>query len=147
MNGIKQGTNSVNKAYLGTNLIMGEGGNEGGNVVEKVGEGFPGSNGIVINLTNDTIIIALTEEGTYEHQITLLPNSTYALQIGRSKSSYFQCDINPNTSEHSNYNFSQIFFSSTGSTNSGTSTTEQSYLFEIDSSFEEIIVAYITSAA
>jgi hypothetical protein len=23
MNGIKQGTNSVNKAYLGTNLIMG----------------------------------------------------------------------------------------------------------------------------
>ena len=39
MNGIKQGTNSVNKAYLGTNLIMG-----GGNVVKKVGEGFPGSN-------------------------------------------------------------------------------------------------------
>ena len=26
MNGIKQGTNSVNKAYLGTNLIMGGGG-------------------------------------------------------------------------------------------------------------------------
>lgn len=25
MNGIKQGTNSVNKAYLGTNLIMGGG--------------------------------------------------------------------------------------------------------------------------
>ena len=63
-------------------------------MVKKVGEGFPGSNGIVINLTNDTIIIALTEDSTYEHEITLLPNST------------FLCDINPNTSEHSNYNFS-----------------------------------------
>lgn len=142
MNGIKQGTNSVNKAYLGTNLIMG-----GGNVVKKVGEGFPGSNGIVINLTNDTIIIALTEDSTYEHEITLLPNSTFALWVDRSKGSQFLCDINPNTSEHSNYNFSQIFFSSSGSTNSDTSTTEKSYLFEIDSSFEETTVAYITSAA
>lgn len=73
--------------------------------------------------------------------------TTLALWVDRSKGSQFLCDINPNTSEHSNYNFSQIFFSSSGSTNSGTSTTERSYLFEIDSSFEETTVAYITSAA
>ena len=75
MNGIKQGTNSVNKAYLGTNLIMG-----GGGVNDFINHSDPNSYKpfilvnnssqevkIEVKNTADTIIVTVPSKGSYVH--------------------------------------------------------------------------------
>lgn len=75
MNGIKQGTNSVNKAYLGTNLIMG-----GGGVNDFINHSGPNSYKpfilvnnssqevkIEVKSTADTFIVTVPSKGSYVH--------------------------------------------------------------------------------
>ena len=76
MNGIKQGTNSVNKAYLGTNLIMGG----VGGVNDFINHSDPNSYKpfilvnnssqevkIEVKNTADTIIVTVPSKGSYVH--------------------------------------------------------------------------------